>query len=724
MARVPGVPAPSVAARAPAVPLQQVSAPVQAFGTGGAFGQEVGGALSKAGDVIAAHAFQMQADTNKASADQAAVEYARMVNEAIGDFKSNHVGLDAQDQLPTLYKNLEAMRTQRASGLTPDAATAYQSSSRQSLLYAQTNARDFAVTQRKAALVNTSNAKVKVAVDQAAASDDPTVLANSVASIGQEWAWRMRPDALGLSKEEAEAGVHQDVGEIWSGKVRALIDAGDYPAAESLFDSKRDQMTGQQIVSLDGAMKVGHNSFIANTERQSLLQGKPLVVNGKQDSAPLDAKTFFKKHIRPAEGGYNPSDRNGKPVNFGINQGANPDIDVKNLTEDQAADIFEKRYFKPSGADKLPAGLAAIHSETAFIFGVERAKKMLAQSGGDPEKYLELRQKRFNEMAKQDGGKYIKSWTRRNEQLRQNYAGEGTVIPTPALTPTTDPEEYLAQVAPAIQQYVDLKYAGNPTQATQVQQSMMAAVNQQVRVLNAEQKQRFEKLAGTVLDNSIQDRATLATAYPGAADDLAHLPPNYRNALDASLKRNANEVTVSRGRQHPDSAWAQDRGPAAVRKHESGADRPARLHAVAVDEGTDSGCGEAEQGSDSNRHRSPESPRLAPGAASDSQSATGSERPEAERRTHRERGSLLAVRRRAGGGSGRLVCRPREQASGSGDSRYEQHHRLRDRDGWSEEGLGLVPHRRGPRTPGLRGSEEGPRSDRRRLQDEVQPRAY
>jgi hypothetical protein len=49
-----------------------------------------------------------------------------------------------------------------------------------------------------------------------------------------------------------------------------------------------------------------------------------------------------------------------------------------------------------------------------------------------------------------------------------------------------------------------------------------------------------------VLDNSIQDRATLATAYPGAADDLAHLPPNYRNALDASLKRNANEVTVSR----------------------------------------------------------------------------------------------------------------------------------------------------------------------------------
>jgi hypothetical protein len=38
------------------------------------------------------------------------------------------------------------------------------------------------------------------------------------------------------------------------------------------------------------------------------------------------------EHVLSNEGGYNPSDMNGAPVNFGINQKANPGVDVKNLT--------------------------------------------------------------------------------------------------------------------------------------------------------------------------------------------------------------------------------------------------------------------------------------------------------------------------------------------------------------------------------------------------------
>src|SRR3990167_7145918 len=62
---------------------------------------------------------------------------------------------------------------------------------------------------------------------------------------------------------------------------------------------------------------------------------------------------FFSQYLAPAEGGYAANDGNGQPVNFGINQGSNPDVDVSKLTQDQAKQITLERYWKPSGADKL-----------------------------------------------------------------------------------------------------------------------------------------------------------------------------------------------------------------------------------------------------------------------------------------------------------------------------------------------------------------------------------
>jgi hypothetical protein len=98
------------------------------------------------------------------------------------------------------------------------------------------------------------------------------------------------------------------------------------------------------------------------------------------------AVDFVLKH----EGGYNASDANGSPVNFGINQGANPDIDVKNLTRDQARELYRKRYWEPSGADKLPAAIQTPYFDT-YVLNPQRAKQFLDQSGGDPGKFLDLR---------------------------------------------------------------------------------------------------------------------------------------------------------------------------------------------------------------------------------------------------------------------------------------------------------------------------------------------
>ena len=140
----------------------------------------------------------------------------------------------------------------------------------------------------------------------------------------------------------------------------------------------------------------------------------------------LDPQAFFKQFVLPHEGGYAPHDANGAPVNHGINQSANPGVDVKNLSADDAAQIFATKYF-PSSAN-LPPALAAVNADTAFI-NPKRAAQFLQASGGDPAKYMAMRQSWMNSLIQNDPqtyGKYAKAWGTRNADLSayaQNLGG-------------------------------------------------------------------------------------------------------------------------------------------------------------------------------------------------------------------------------------------------------------------------------------------------------------
>jgi hypothetical protein len=114
------------------------------------------------------------------------------------------------------------------------------------------------------------------------------------------------------------------------------------------------------------------------------------------------------------EGGFNAKDMNGRPVNFGINQGANPDVDVKNLTADQAKQIYHDRYWVPSGAEQLAPNLQAPYFD-AYIRNPSVAKDALHQSGGDPKRFVEITSDYFQRLAAKPGNeKYAKAWAARD----------------------------------------------------------------------------------------------------------------------------------------------------------------------------------------------------------------------------------------------------------------------------------------------------------------------
>lgn len=162
------------------------------------------------------------------------------------------------------------------------------------------------------------------------------------------------------------------------------------------------------------------------------------------------------------EGGYNPRDSNGVPVNFGINQQFHPNVDVSKLTQDQAREIYRNQYWNAIDGDKLDPRIQQIAFDTAVISGPAKAKEFLAASGGDPAKFLQLREAFEEGLIQQNPdkyGKYRQAWATRRADL-----GKGLNLNAPAASPSVEPGGLAtgSSAAPAAQETPDfIDRAGN-----------------------------------------------------------------------------------------------------------------------------------------------------------------------------------------------------------------------------------------------------------------------
>ena len=81
------------------------------------------------------------------------------------------------------------------------------------------------------------------------------------------------------------------------------------------------------------------------------------------------------------EGGYvdDPHDAGGE-TNYGISKRWYPDVDIKNLTMDDAIDIYYRDYWKPSKAESLPEELRKTYFDMCVNMGQSQAVKILQQA--------------------------------------------------------------------------------------------------------------------------------------------------------------------------------------------------------------------------------------------------------------------------------------------------------------------------------------------------------
>lgn len=184
----------------------------------------------------------------------------------------------------------------------------------------------------------------------------------------------------------------------------------------------------------------------------SEIDGMPMpntAVTPTDDGRRLDPISFFKEFVSPHEGSALVTDSNGALVKYGVNAAYHPGENIKGMTEARAAEIFKKKYYEPSGAENLPPGLAAVHTDTYWL-NQKQAAKILRESDGDVDKYIQLRRAFLNGLAAKNPGKYgryQRGWENRTKALADYAAmlgGDGRTAGL-AVTAETSIEEFRQQ---------------------------------------------------------------------------------------------------------------------------------------------------------------------------------------------------------------------------------------------------------------------------------------
>ena len=136
---------------------------------------------------------------------------------------------------------------------------------------------------------------------------------------------------------------------------------------------------------------------------------------------------FYKamEFIFQAEGGLS-VDKNdpGGTTKYGISQRANPDIDIENLSKDQAKEIYYRRYWLPSSANIQPYPVCIVHMDCAVNCGIHRAMQLLNDSFGETPQdqainYIGLRANFYTELVKKNPklAVYLRGWLNRLNNL-------------------------------------------------------------------------------------------------------------------------------------------------------------------------------------------------------------------------------------------------------------------------------------------------------------------
>lgn len=137
---------------------------------------------------------------------------------------------------------------------------------------------------------------------------------------------------------------------------------------------------------------------------------------------PDEYNRFFTslKFVLDHEGLYsNDSKDPGGETKWGISKRYHPDLDIKNLTPEEATKIYYDEYWVPAGCATMAYPLCTVVFDTCVNMGVKTALTYQKKAGGNTDDYIAARRNGYIERVKKDPVKqrFLAGWLNRLSDL-------------------------------------------------------------------------------------------------------------------------------------------------------------------------------------------------------------------------------------------------------------------------------------------------------------------
>lgn len=196
---------------------------------------------------------------------------------------------------------------------------------------------------------------------------------------------------------------------------------------------------------------------LADMPRPSSLaqRPRPEPVVGSTAARAFDSEGAL-SFILDLEGGDELVTDSGGLTKYGISANANPGVDIANLTEARAREIYRRKYLAPLDLSQTDGAGALIALDASVNHGPEFARRLLREAGSDPARMIALRRAEYARLVRENPDKYAryaKGWENRLQRLETQAglrAGERVEVEALAPEPIVRPAA-LDAVRPIVQ---------------------------------------------------------------------------------------------------------------------------------------------------------------------------------------------------------------------------------------------------------------------------------
>jgi hypothetical protein len=194
-----------------------------------------------------------------------------------------------------------------------------------------------------------------------------------------------------------------------------------------LTPTKKEELKRKNRETIAGA----YFTTLAQTNPNAIVGAfKSSGASDKLDSANVRESTISFIMNKLEGSAYVANDAGAGPARHGIVEKYNPGFNAKTGTKEQAAQVYRNIWNEIKG-DTFPPDLAVVLMDTAVNMGAGKARALLAESGGNIDSFMTLRQQHYDKLVRDNPEQYAqyeKGWQNRQIELRKfvdsgQYAG-------------------------------------------------------------------------------------------------------------------------------------------------------------------------------------------------------------------------------------------------------------------------------------------------------------